>query len=342
MRIGIDARMWGEGQTGIGLYVENLVRHLLEIDKKNQYVLFLRKDYFSALEFSQKNVEKVLADYKWYSYNEQFYFPALLKKMNLDVLHFPNFNIPIFYNGKKVVTIHDLTTHKFAGHYRKRWWRELAFRTVFARAIKNSDKIIAVSRFTKNEILKQYGVSDSKIEVIYSGLPNKNHESRITNHKNDPEILLSKYEINKPYIFFTGVWRKHKNLINLIRAFKILREEYKQDILLVLGGQEEQFYNEPRKEWQKLELEEFVITPGFIIKEELPSFFSGASVFVFPSFSEGFGFAPLEAGSYGVSCVVSDIGALRESCGEAVGGECREALQGDGPQGSGKRFLHRA
>lgn len=308
MRIGIDARMWGEKQTGIGLYIENLMRYLLKIDKQNQYILFLKKDFFHSLVFSEQNVKKVLADYHWYSYGEQLFLPRVLKKEKLDMAHFPNFNAPIFYNGKKIVTIHDLTTHIFPGHRSNSGWRKFAFRRVFKNSIKKSDEIIAVSETTKNQIIKDYNIVDSKIKVIYSGLPNKM-----------PDVKYQMLNVlPKPYIFFTGVWRKHKNIVNLIKAFAILRDKYKKDIQLVLGGQEDEFYNEPRKVLAGLKLGSDVIIPGFIPKNEIPMFFANASMFAFPSFSEGFGFAPLEAMSYSVPCVVSDIPALRESCGEAA------------------------
>src|SRR3989338_51681 len=308
MRIGIDARMWGEKQTGIGLYIENLTRYLLKIDKQNQYILFFKKDFFDSLIFSEQNVRKVLADYHWYSYGEQLFFPRILKKEKLDIAPFPNFNAPIFYNGKKIVTIHDMTTHDFPGHKSNSGWRKFAFRRVFKNSIEKSDRVIAVSGATKNQIVENYNIADSKVKAIYSGLPNKNYESGIKNYEKD----------SKPYIFFTGVWRKHKNIVNLIRAFAILKNKYKQNIQLVLGGQEDEFYNEPRKVLEKLKLGGYVIVSGFIPKNEMPMFFTNASVFVFPSFAEGFGFAPLEAMSYSVPCAVSDIPALRESCGEAA------------------------
>lgn len=300
--------MWGEKQTGIGLYIENLTRYLLKIDKQNQYVLFLKKDFFHSLVFSEQNVKKVLSDYQWYSYGEQLFFPRVLKKEKLDIAHFPNFNAPIFYNGKKIVTIHDLTTHNFPGHRSNFGWRKFAFRMVFKNSIEKSDKIIAVSETTKNQIVKNYNIADSKIKVVYSGLPNK---------KSDVKCQMSNV-LPKPYIFFTGVWRKHKNIINLIKAFVILKNEYRKDIQLVLGGQEDEFYNEPRKVLESLKLKDCVIATGFIPQEKLSMFFANAFVFVFPSFTEGFGFAPLEAMSYSVPCAVSNIPALRESSGEAA------------------------
>ena len=128
-------------------------------------------------------------------------FAASFEKEKLDMAHFPNFNAPIFYNGKKIVTIHDLTTHNFPGHRSNSGWRKFAFRRVFKNSIEKSDKVIAVSETTKNQIVKDYNIADSKIKVVYGGLPNRNYESRIMNYEKDSEDFLSKRGITKSYIF---------------------------------------------------------------------------------------------------------------------------------------------
>ncbi|MBI3671392.1 glycosyltransferase family 1 protein, partial [Candidatus Azambacteria bacterium] len=89
MKIGIDARMLGEEQTGIGLYIKNLIEHIAKIDSENQYVLFLRKDQFEKFALPGKNFKKSLADSKWYSFSEQFVFLLKLLRADLDLAHFP-------------------------------------------------------------------------------------------------------------------------------------------------------------------------------------------------------------------------------------------------------------
>src|SRR3990172_4332771 len=114
MKIVIDGRLWGE--TGIGRYIRNLVTQLQKIDKTNQYYILLLKKDFQRLKFTG-NFDKVLADFHWYGVSEQIKLPQLLRKLNPNLVHFPHFNVPIFYHGEFVVTIHDLIHQHFQMHW---------------------------------------------------------------------------------------------------------------------------------------------------------------------------------------------------------------------------------
>ncbi len=152
---------------------------------KNHYLILLRKGDFQSLNFP-KNWTKILADFKHYTFEEQFKMTLLLMKLNVDLVHFPHFNIPILYFGKYIVTIHDLIMHKFADGTAttRRFpiyqiWR-LGYHIAFAKAVYGSRKIIVPSNAVKNEIIEFYGSHDmsflkclrinkKKVEVIYEG-----------------------------------------------------------------------------------------------------------------------------------------------------------------------------
>src|SRR3990167_4359918 len=112
MKILIDARLYGPKNTGNGRYTMNLLTNLAKIDHKNHYIILLRKEEFENLVFPS-NWVKVLADFKHYSFEEQFKLPIIVWRCKPDIVHFPHFNVPLFYFGKYVVTIHDLIMHKF-------------------------------------------------------------------------------------------------------------------------------------------------------------------------------------------------------------------------------------
>ena len=183
MNIGIDARFFGPKDKGFGRYTEQLVRNLEKLDPpageashKNQYFVFLQKDSLEEYKPKNSNFKKVLANYKWYGWKEQILLPLQLKKYKLDLIHFTHFNVPIFYRGKFIVTIHDLTLRHFPT-FKKNLknlifypFKNLAYRIVFKHAIKNSEKIIAISEYTKKEILKYYKINPDKIKVIYEGI----------------------------------------------------------------------------------------------------------------------------------------------------------------------------
>ncbi len=179
MKIGIDARFFGAKDKGFGRYTQKLVENLEKIDPpagRNQYFIFLRKDSWDEYEPASPHFQKVLADYKWYGIKEQILLPLKLKKYKLDLVHFTHFNVPIFYRGRFIVTIHDLTLRNFPTFRRSLKnlifypFKNLAYRIVFRHAIKNSEKIIAISEYTKQEILRYYKVDPEKIKVIYEGI----------------------------------------------------------------------------------------------------------------------------------------------------------------------------
>jgi len=108
MKIGIDARMYGPKQGGLGRYVEQLVLELEKIDNQNEFVIFLRADNWNEYTPSKPNFKKVLANISWYGWQEQFKLTPIIKKEKVDLMHFPHWNIPLFYNDPFIVTIHDL------------------------------------------------------------------------------------------------------------------------------------------------------------------------------------------------------------------------------------------
>ena len=172
MKILIDARLFGPSHTGNGRYTKELVENLAKIDSRNDYIILLRKNNFNEVKLPD-NFKKVLADFKHYSFEEQFKLPFLINKFKPNLVHFPHFNVPILYFGKFVVTIHDLIMHKFTGGEattRKfpvyQVWR-LGYYVTFIKSVFGSIKIIVPSKTVKNEIVDYYDIDPKKIEVTY-------------------------------------------------------------------------------------------------------------------------------------------------------------------------------
>lgn len=317
MKIGIDARMYGpKACTGIGQYIRQLTNVLFDIDKENEYVIFLKKEMYDQFETSNARVKKVLADEHWYGYKEQLVLPFIFYKEKVDLMHFPNFNHPIFYKKPFIITIHDITPFFFPGHKAgSSKYRKWAYDTVFRHGMKRSKKIIAVSQSTKDLIIKYFKVNPDKIAVTYEGVDDKFKKIQ------DNDIInkvKNKYKIDKDFIFFVGVWRNHKNVEGLVRAFDILKKIYKWEGKLVIGGQEDSHYKLVSQIINKLNLNDEVIRPGFISDDELPVFFNMAKAFVNPSFIEGFGLNNLEAHACGCPVVSSNSTSLPEVSGDAA------------------------
>lgn len=320
MRIGIDARFYGSLGKGLGRYTEKLIKYLEIIDRENEYFIFLYRENFSEYIPQNENFHKILAPYRWYSWQEQLFWPRLLYKFKLDLVHFPHFNVPILYRKKFVVTIHDLILIHFPTlknttliplYYWIKFW---AYRWVIGSAVRRASNIITVSEFTKNDLLKHYQISKDKILVTYEAADDFICPSR--EKYQSSESILKKYGIIKPYLVYVGNAYPHKNLERLLLAFKKVLKSHSQWHLVMIG-KEDYFYRRIKDIACKESISN-VIFPGFVSDDDLPAIYFNASAYVFPSLYEGFGLPPLEAMRCGVPVLASNHECLREILGEAA------------------------
>lgn len=314
-KILIDARMYGLENAGIGRYIMNLINGLVNVDKENQYFLLLRKKYFSSLELP-KNWEKILADISHYSFSEQIKISRIIKKEHPDLVHFPHFNVPIFYSSKYIVTIHDLIKHssRGAGTTTRQplfyWLKYLGYKLVFRKVVKGAGKILVPSNFVKEELVKTYNLPENKVVVAYEGVGENFQQSTFNNQQSTK--ILSKYNIQKPFVIYTGSLYPHKNVERLIEAVGCL------SLNLVIVCARNVFYERFKSKIEKTKVGKFVNLVGFVPDEELVILYSQAEAFVFPTLSEGFGLPGIEAMSAGCPVVCSDIQVLREIYDEAT------------------------
>jgi glycosyltransferase involved in cell wall biosynthesis len=324
MRVGIDARFIGPQGTGLGKYTEKLIQNLAAIDKDNQYVIFLKKDNWDYLELP-KNFKKILADVGWYTIKEQIKLPAIYKKQNLDLLHVPHFNVPLFYRGKFVVTIHDLIHHQFSetsATTRNPFifkGKRLAYRQVINHAILKSKKIITPSKFVKSQIIQQYKVPEDKVTVTYEAA--EEEYARISNYEFQISNLLKKYQIKQPFLIYVGNAYPHKNLDNLLEGFKLLLSHHPTippSLRLVIVCSRDVFAKRLEEKIKSLGLSEKVILTGYISSSELPAIFKSAEAYVFPTLSEGFGIPGLNAMASGLPVICSQIPVLEEIYGSSA------------------------
>lgn len=317
MRIGIDARMYGaEATTGIGAYIKNLTDQLFFLDQENEYFLFMREPAYSRFVCPRPEIKKIKVDLPWYNFWEQIKMPLILLKYKLDLIHFPHFNAAIFYPKKFVITVHDITPKFFPGpRVKKSLVRHWGYQAVFRLSLWRAKKIIAISQHTKENLIKYFKAPEKSINVIYLGVDSKCQEIF---DQNLISLIKEKYKITKPFIFYVGVWRDHKNLPGLIKAFNILKSRPDLDYQLVLGGQADSRYPEISQAVNDSPFKPDIITPGFIPEQDLPLFYRAASLFVLPSFCEGFGLVALEAMAGGCPVIGSNTTSLPEILGQAA------------------------
>ena len=310
MKIGIDARFYSGSFTGIGRYVYELIDNILKLDQRNQYVLFFNNPEFEKIYASEKRCNKNSRRHPHYSLKEQWHFWRLLEKVNLDLMHFTHFNAPILYRKPSVVTIHDLTLNLHPGKKMAGIMHRLAYTLTIQSIIRRSKRVIAPSEHTRQDIVKHFNIEPDKIAVIHEGVNPMFHKISDENIVND---FLKKSGLVKPYILYTGVWRSHKNLVNLIKAFAILKHTHHFPGRLVITGKEDPWYPEVKKTVNDENLEGEVRFTGLVPDEDLVLLYNGASIFTLPSFYEGFGLPALEAFACGVPACVSKHPVCRKS-----------------------------
>ncbi|MFA6973346.1 MAG: glycosyltransferase family 1 protein [Parcubacteria group bacterium] len=330
MKIGIDARTIlnpekGEA-IGVGHYTFQLIRHLLEIDQENEYVLFFdfRVREKDVKKFSKPNVKikfYPFSDYKKYlpgAYNE-ILGTATLAKEELDVIHTtsPMSRIPASYRGKTIVTFHDLAPYKVPEAFQQ--LKRTKARTLLSLMASKADKIIAVSNSTKKDVEEIFKTPEDKTTVIYSGFDKRFSDASAVAR----EKVLEKYEIKDKYILFLGTLEPVKNIGRLFEAFKIFKDSCKRenigcDYKLVMAGKNGWLAKEYKQMAKDLGIVKDVIFTGYIIGDEMVPLFKNADFFVMPSLYEGFGTTVLEAFATGTPAIVSNVSSIPEIAGDAA------------------------
>jgi glycosyltransferase involved in cell wall biosynthesis len=321
MRIGIDARMLGTKQRGVGRYVQMLVEHLAKLETQDtEFYIFLRTENWHEFTPPTDKFKKVLADYKWYGLAEQILWPLKLYRQKVDLMHFTFFNVPIIYFHSYVVTIHDLqmyllpssraTTKNLLAY----WLKYLLMRLVTWSAVKRAYQVIVPSEFVKSQLLRIFNIQPKKIVVIYEGA-----QPRVSKQlsRSAVQSVLSKYKIEKPFILYVGAAYPHKNLARLVKAHRILKNKFRWSGQLVLVGPSDYFYKRLEKSLTYSEKNDIVFT-GFTTDSELFCLYQAGVFFVMPSLAEGFGLPPLEAQSCQCPVAAARAGSLPEVLGASA------------------------
>jgi len=328
-RIGIDARFYGPIGKGLGRYTQEVVDNIIRLDQENEYVVFLRRENFD--EFKTDNlprVKKVLAEVRWYTLAEQIIMPWIIYKEKLDLIHFPHFNVPILCPTKLIVTIHDLILINFPTKKATTlgpvtyFIKNIGYRLTIWLALIRAKTIIAVSQFTKDDIVQHFRVSPEKIIVTHEGVSDfTKNESKALSIADHNQTLL-KHHIDRSYILYVGNAYPHKNLETLLNVFNDLLKK-RPNLQLVLVGKEDHFYSKIKQQARDMEISipdknSPVIFTNYVNDLELADLYSHAMIYIFPSFYEGFGLPPLEAMAKGLVVASSSTASMPEILGEAA------------------------
>lgn len=319
-RIGIDCRFWGIAHAGLGRYTRELVLAIIE---KNdlELSLFFRKNEWEKDKKILKSAEIISADIPHYSLKEQLKFGTIVDKENLDLIHFPHFNVPVRVKTPFIVTVHDLIKHFFKGNSVTTrslpvyWLKHLGYRFVLRQALARSRRIIVPSYFVKDQIAVHYPGVENKITVIYEAASKKYQTRTVGENK-----ILAKYRLNKPFIVYTGSAYPFKDIPTLLKALAYLNQsgQLKKKLKLLIACGRSVFWQRLKEKVNELELKKTVVLPGQVPDQDLLSLYREASAFVIPSLMEGFGLPGLEAMTAGCPVIAARAGSLAEVYGNGA------------------------
>lgn len=316
-RIAIDARFASDG-SGLGRYARKMLEFVLKYGDEFDFTVIVNEGEESCVDFGYGNYQVIGLPYKHYSFGEQIGYWWFLTRQRFDLVHFTNFNHPILYRGKFIVTIHDLTLMFFPGRVRRvwlgSWFVQWAYRMTMKSAANNSAGVVAITEYTKKDIIKYLGGNESKIKVVYEAADEKIKRVNDVDFKNK---VKKKYGINRPFYFFLSNLRVHKNIERMIQAFEKIRDEG-IDVQFVIVGKEDPRYPEAIEAVNRSRYRKDIVRPGFVADSEVAVFYTDALAFVYPTLYEGFGLPGLEAMSCDLPVIASEASCLPEVLGDGV------------------------
>lgn len=308
-KIAIDVTSFSPQKAGVENYTYNLTQNILKTDSKSSYQLM-----DLGLKSEQRNLKNSVFHKAFRAVNHifrmQVVFPLKLLANRSMLLHSPAFISPVLKLCKTVITIHDLSFLLYPKMFLFPYW--LYLRIFVPLSARLADMVIVDSNNTKKDVIELLHLPQKKVRVIYAGVDER---YRVVEDKNLIEDFRIRHNLPKEFILFVGNIEPRKNLMGLIKSFYEFRKRKTCRHRLVLAGKMGWLYEDILKLIKNMNLEDEVIFTGYIPDEDMPLLYNSASLFVYPSFYEGFGLPPLEAMACGVPVIVSNVSSLPEVVG---------------------------
>jgi glycosyltransferase involved in cell wall biosynthesis len=300
--------------TGIGTYTHELMKNILKLDDKNQYLFFWPGEGYDQFQ-RHPNIDVHLVGTKNKTFWTYDYIPHHVKKSSAKLFHIPQngLGLPTEKFCRYVVTIHDLIPFilpETVGYsYRERFVEEMPA------IVKNADVIITVSEYSKKDIIQYFGIPEEKVVVTPLAADEIYHP---IHHVGAKQFMKASYGIVHEYILYLGGFSARKNVLGLIQAYAQSLKSLENTYDLVIAGAPNDSHEEIVSTIDRLGLKDRVIFTGFAPYSHLPYFYNAASLFVYPSLYEGFGLPPLEAMACGVPTITSNLTSIPEVVADAA------------------------
>lgn len=314
-KIGFDAKRAARNNTGLGNYSRFIITLLTKYSPQNRYYLYTptsRRPHLLSQVADHTNVCYPHTSFwrRCQSLWRIWGVTRAIAQQRIDLFHGLSNELPLNIRQAKhtrsIVTIHDLIFMRYPRYYR--FFDRMIYRYKFRKACRNADRIIAVSHCTKRDIIDYWGIPSDKIDVVYQGCAN-NFKRPVS--EKQLQNVREKYELPEQFILYVGSIEERKNLLLAVRALRRLNRPVK----LVAIGKRTAYTQRVEQYISTHQMENSVTLLTGISTQELPAFYRLATVFVYPSFFEGFGIPILEA-----LCCGTPVIAAKGSCLEEAGG----------------------
>ncbi len=310
MRIGIDVSVLREKARGVGHYLVNIISRFHKFAENDKFYLYSPKPIaydFSDLPDKHLRWGKTILPGAFWLQTQAKRF---IKKDRLDVFFGPAHILPLRLPAgmRKILAVHDLVSILYPQTMAN--YNRFVHHLFFKESVKQSDQLITMSEYTKQSLIDNFHICHEKITVIYEGVSSIFQPLP----KEKVQEVLQRYQITKPFFLAVGTLEPRKNYPVLLHAFRNFANDYILVIIGKKGWKAADIYQTIRT----LQLEDKVKILGYVNINELPSFYNGAEIFIFPSIYEGFGLPLVEAMACGAPVICSNASCLSEIGGDAV------------------------
>ena len=313
MRIGIEAqRIFRKNKHGMDYVVLQEIREIQKIDTKNEYFVFVAPGEDKCLE-DTRNVHILEIGGNFYPLWEQVTLPKIANELNLDILHCTSNTAPIRCKIPLVLTLHDIIFLEPRDKDNKSLYQNMGWlyrRLVVPKILKKCERIITVSNFEKNNIMKKLAIPEEQMAMIYNGY------NDWFKPVNDTQNIFQKYIEEPGYFFFLGNTDPKKNTERTLIAYSKYLEQSTAKRKLLMADLDKAYLNGIVERNHIENILPSIVMPGYIVNSDLPYIYNNAFAFLYTSLRESFGIPLLEAMACGTPVITSNTSSMPEIGGE--------------------------
>lgn len=317
MRIAVNTRLLLKNRLeGIGRFSLEILSRMAINHPEHDFIFIFDRPYDSKFIFSQNVKPLVIGPQARHPFLFVIWFEfsiyRALKRIKADVFLSPDGFLSLRSSIPQIAVIHDINFEHYPNDLPRiiLWY----YKTFFPRFVKKATKLITVSEFSKSDLMRTYGVSDSKIDIVYNGV----------NSAYSPINETEKKEIRKQisgddnYFLFVGALHPRKNLVNLFAAFDDYKRVWKTKTKLVVVGNKMWWTKIIEQSFEQMEFKNEVIFVAHQSTKELRKIYGAAVALVYVSYFEGFGIPIIESFACGTPVITSNVTSMPEVAGNAA------------------------